>query len=104
MKDIMVFVFLGNPGREYSTTRHNIGWMIAESLVNAFGRTNSLHGINSVSIPSWYSKFDGYLTMFTLKGRKIYFFKPTNFMNLSGQAVRKLLDFYKLGKIGRAHV
>jgi PTH1 family peptidyl-tRNA hydrolase len=75
---------LGNPGKEYRETRHNIGFMtvdrIAERLGTAFTRTQSRALIT-----------DG-----RYQGHRIYLAKPQAFMNTSGQAVRALVKFYKI--------
>ena len=84
MDEALVLVFLGNPGREYVATRHNVGWLVADTLDRRLG------GL------TWNDKFDGSLAATIIKGKKIYFFKPGTFINLSGQPVRKLLDFFKL--------
>ena len=79
------FVFLGNPGREYERTRHNIGWMVADYL--EYERGLSLQ---------WFDKFEGKLATYDTKFNRTFLFKPQCFMNLSGNPVRKLFDFYKL--------
>lgn len=75
---------LGNPGRDYRDTRHNIGFMvvdrIAERLGLSFTRTQSKALITD----------GGY------QGNRLYLVKPQTFMNASGQAISALLKFYKL--------
>lgn len=77
------FVFLGNPGREYEKTRHNLGWMVADQ-------------ISTEQDFSWSDKFEGKLALTETQFAKCFWFKPYCFMNLSGNPVRKLHDFYKL--------
>ncbi len=75
---------LGNPGREYRDTRHNIGFMVIEQLCKSFGV--SLSRVQSkalVAVANW-------------DGRKIILAKPQTFMNLSGQAIGGLSRFYKV--------
>ena len=80
----LCFIFLGNPGREYERTRHNFGWLVADSVFSN----------NSQNF--WSDKFEGKLAFTDSPSGKFLWFKPQKFMNLSGSAVRKLLDFYKL--------
>ncbi len=70
---------LGNPGNEYEGTRHNTGFMVLDALAKA-------------SNIVFEDKRYGFVTEFTLKGRKIILLKPTTFMNLSGNAVRYWLN------------
>jgi len=75
-----LIVGLGNPGEEYKKTRHNAGFMFVDKLA----------GMNSFS-------FDKKLEAETLSIENNMLFKPQTFMNDSGRAVRKIMDFYKLG-------
>ena len=76
-------VALGNPGPDYATTRHNIGWM----LIDASPAFRS-------SI--WKSKFKGLYAEGSHKGHKFYGLKPQTFMNLSGESVQPLAAFFKI--------
>jgi PTH1 family peptidyl-tRNA hydrolase len=75
-----LIVGLGNPGEEYKKTRHNAGFLFAEKLA----------GKESFS-------FDKKQEAEVLKMDKFILIKPQTFMNDSGRAVRKVMDFYKLG-------
>lgn len=76
-----LIVGLGNPGKEYENTRHNVGFIV----VNYFpGNKN------------WQSKFDALCSEQTINNEKVLFIKPITYMNLSGLAVKKFVDFYKL--------
>jgi PTH1 family peptidyl-tRNA hydrolase len=79
-----LIIGLGNPGKEYRDTRHNIGFMVvdrlAERLNLSFTRTQSKALVT-----------DG-----RYQGQRIYLAKPQTFMNASGQAVAALLKFYKI--------
>lgn len=79
------FIFLGNPGKEYEKTRHNVGWMAADALAQFLP-----------AAPNWQSKFDGSVASSDFGALRCYWFKPQTFMNLSGEAARKIFDFYKL--------
>jgi len=76
-----LIVGLGNPGKEYENTRHNIGFMIIDKyLDNA----------------DWKKKFDGLYQIITIAGEKVLFLKPQTFMNLSGISVQKVMKFYDI--------
>lgn len=77
-----VFVGLGNPGPSYAYNRHNIGFIAVDFLAQDFS--------------PYKPKFNGLLSEGVLRNEKIYFFKPTTYMNLSGQAVVQLLNFYQI--------
>lgn len=86
MKPSLVIVGLGNPGKAYERTRHNAGFHAVEKLAEAFGAG------------TWkmQSKFDGETCQARVGVVPVLLLKPHTFMNLSGEAVRKVLDFYKL--------
>lgn len=74
-----LIVGLGNPGPEYHETRHNAGWMVADSFVR---EQNA----------EFAEKRYGYVAETSIKGRKLFVLKPTTYMNLSGNAVRYWLE------------
>jgi PTH1 family peptidyl-tRNA hydrolase len=74
---------LGNPGREYERTRHNIGWLVADELAR---RHNG----------SFRSKFSGQLAEVRVGDRKLALLKPETFMNVSGQSVGAAARFFKV--------
>lgn len=75
-------VGLGNPGKKYEKTRHNIGFMVIDALINRFLLTDIK------------SKFKCTYTIATIHGEKVMLVKPLTFMNLSGEGLRPLLDYY----------
>jgi peptidyl-tRNA hydrolase, PTH1 family len=75
---------LGNPGREYRETRHNIGFMLVDQLAQRLG----------VSFSRLESK--ALVTKGEYQGRRLVLAKPQTFMNLSGSAVGSLMRFYKV--------
>jgi len=81
-----IIVGLGNPGAQYRHTRHNIGFMVLDDLVKQFGGTNQIGSFT-------YSKK---LVADIYKEEDFIFIKPNTFMNASGQAVRAVLDYYKI--------
>lgn len=79
-------VGLGNPGSQYTHTRHNAGFMVVERLAREWGAS---------ARPE--PKLQAVVGEGRLDGEKIILAQPTTFMNLSGEAVSKLLNWYKLG-------
>ncbi len=75
---------LGNPGREYERHRHNAGFMAADALV---ARWNA---------PSWNSKFESVVSFANYAGERILIQNPQTLMNLSGLALAKAANFYKI--------
>src|SRR5712691_7381617 len=84
MTDRYLIVGLGNPGREYENTRHNIGFRCVEAIAAA----------HSMSFSRKQSK--ALLADGLIADRKVLLAKPQTYMNLSGEAVRALLTFYKI--------
>ena len=76
-----LIIGLGNPGKEYENTRHNIGFMV---LDNYLGQT------------SWQKKFNALYTTTQINNEKIIFIKPLTYMNLSGESIREFVNFYKV--------
>ena len=79
-----LLVGLGNPGDKYENTRHNVGFMVADELAE---RQNK---------PIQRLKFKALTNVLTISGEKVLVMKPITYMNLSGEAVRQALDFYKV--------
>lgn len=71
-----VIVGLGNPGREYALTRHNVGWWVVDHLADVW------------RFDSWKKDGDAHVTSGTVGGVKLRLVKPQTFMNLSGEALR----------------
>ncbi len=80
---VKIVVGLGNPGREYSATRHNLGFMVVDDLARCLGASDGRNRFRSVLVEA----FDD--------GRKIALVKPQTYMNLSGSSVREVLSWYK---------
>ena len=79
-----VIVGLGNPGREYAQTKHNVGFMLVDALADKLGISN------------WQEKFDALIAEGRLGTEKILLVKPQTYMNDSGRAVGPLMNWYKL--------
>lgn len=79
-----LFAGLGNPGAKHALNRHNLGFM-------AVDRIHADHDFGP-----WRKAFLGLVAEGRLGGNKVLLLKPLTFMNLSGQSVRAVMDFYKL--------
>lgn len=79
-----IIVGLGNPGKEYENTRHNIGFRVIDSIAEE-------HRIPVVEIKHRARIGKGYIN-----GEKVILAKPLTYMNLSGESVRALTDYYKV--------
>lgn len=80
-----VFIGLGNPGRQYEMTRHNMGYLVVEAFARSLG---------------WIFKEDRRFNARVVKGasgnKTVHLVLPLTYMNLSGTAVRRYVDYYKI--------
>ena len=79
-----IFVGLGNPGSEYANTKHNVGFMLADKISAKLGANTWRNNFNALVAETFYN------------GEKILIVKPQTFMNLSGEAVAPIMNFYKI--------
>lgn len=79
-----LIVGLGNPENEYSNTRHNMGFW----TINEIAKKNNIE-VNK-------SKFKGLLGTGIIQGKKVLLLKPQTYMNLSGESIREVIDFYQI--------
>ena len=79
------FAGLGNPGREYDGTRHNIGFAIVDALEEKLERSSGWRA----------GKGEYYYAKGIISNEEIILVKPITYMNLSGRAVRDVLAFFK---------
>lgn len=100
MTDIKLIVGLGNPGSEYEYTRHNVGFSFLDYLLlTNFGQDKKL--VNNFfekcerSTVSWKEKFGALHTSLDFNSEKIVLLKPSTYMNLSGEPLRKYLTYFK---------
>ena len=82
-EETFIIVGLGNPGAKYIGTRHNIGFMVVDELA---GRCKS-----SLTLEKW----DSLSLRVSIFGAKVCLVKPLTYMNVSGKAVARFVDFYK---------
>ena len=76
-----LIVGLGNPGKEYENTRHNIGFMVIDHFATG---------------DHWKSKWNALYMEKNMNGEKIILVKPQTYMNLSGNAIIEFVNFYKI--------
>ncbi len=79
-----LIVGLGNPGKQFEHTRHNIGFKVIDDLSDRLG------------IPLDRTKFNGIYGMGNISGSKVLLLKPLTYMNLSGECIRPMLDYYDI--------
>lgn len=79
-----IVVGLGNPGKEYEKTRHNCGFMFLEYLEDKYNFKISN------------KKFDALIAETNINGNRVVFVKPQTYMNLSGNSVSKVKNWYKV--------
>ncbi len=81
---MFIIVGLGNPGKEYTNTRHNIGFDVIDALADVAG----------ISVME--KKHKAIIGKGVLDGQKVILAKPQTYMNLSGESVREIIDYYKV--------
>lgn len=80
-----LIVGLGNPGAQYEQTRHNVGFMAIDAFAEQHNATFRLE-----------PKLKGMLASLTIDGNKAFLLKPMTFMNLSGESVKAVKEYYKI--------
>ena len=81
---MFLIVGLGNPGKEYDGTRHNIGFAAIDYIADKYNIE-----LNRI-------KFKGMFGEGFINGKKVILLKPTTYMNLSGESIREVINFYKI--------
>ncbi len=81
---MFLIVGLGNPGKEYAGTRHNIGFEAVDYIADKYNIE-----LNRI-------KFKGIFGEGMINGKKVILLKPTTYMNLSGESIREVVNFYKI--------
>jgi PTH1 family peptidyl-tRNA hydrolase len=82
--EMKLIVGLGNPGKQYEHTRHNIGFEVIDECSRLF------------NIPLDQSKHKGLYGIGFYKGEKVLLLKPLTYMNLSGESIRAVVDYYQI--------
>lgn len=78
-----IIVGLGNPGKEYQNTRHNVGFQVVDAIAEK----------NHIAVAE--KKHKALIGKGIVAGQKVVLVKPQTYMNLSGESVRAVIDFYK---------
>jgi aminoacyl-tRNA hydrolase len=78
---LKLIVGLGNPGKEYENTRHNIGFMVID---------------NYLKNEKFKTKFNGMYLKKVINNEEVIFLKPLSYMNLSGEVVKKYVNYFKI--------
>ncbi|KIL52515.1 aminoacyl-tRNA hydrolase [Jeotgalibacillus soli] len=79
-----LIVGLGNPGKQYDGTKHNIGFKVIDELATRW------------NAPLMQSKFNGAFSAIHKNGEKVILLKPLTYMNLSGECIRPMMDYYNM--------
>ena len=79
-----LIVGLGNPGNEYINTRHNMGFIVIDKI------------LDNLNINLTKSKHKGVYTQTKIKGQDVIILKPLTYMNLSGDSIREVMNYYKI--------
>ncbi len=79
-----LIVGLGNPGKEYENTRHNMGFIFIDAYAKKYNERIDK------------TKFNGKYKDIIINGEKAILLKPESFINLSGEVIRKYIDFFKI--------
>ncbi len=83
---MILIVGLGNPGEKYENTRHNVGFKAVDEIINEF----------SLPLLDFKSNFNAEISKGEINKKKVIVVKPSSFMNLSGNSVSKIIQFYKI--------
>lgn len=81
---MFVIAGLGNPGSKYEKTRHNVGFQVIDRLAAKY------------DIDMTMKKHKAVCGMGRIEGQKVFLMKPQTYMNLSGESIREVVDFYKV--------
>lgn len=82
---LKLIVGLGNPGKQYEKTRHNVGFMVIDKLCE------------NLNISLDKEKFKSLYCVEHINGEKIILLKPLTYMNLSGEAIQAMMNYYQIG-------
>ena len=92
-----IVIGLGNPGRDYVGTRHNIGFDLVEQLASRLGWIGSPEKFNTLAKTKFDAlALDGIVSLASGGSEKLLLIKPMTYMNLSGRSVQAAMSFYQL--------
>ena len=84
VKNLFIIVGLGNPGKEYEGTRHNVGFEVIDRIAEKY----------NIAVDA--KKGRAYVGKGIIEGQKVLLVKPQTYMNLSGESIRELVDYFKV--------
>src|SRR5437899_4978987 len=87
MQELYLIVGLGNPGAEYSRTRHNVGFLVVERLAERWRARWDFE-----------QKFNARLARADREDRRVLLCEPQTYMNTSGEAVREVMAFFQIAR------
>jgi len=87
---MILIIGLGNPGKKFRETRHNLGWLVLDLLQRKWGEK---YGFSDWTESK---KFKAEISKGKIKNKMVILAKPLTFMNLSGQATKSLISYYKM--------
>lgn len=82
--DMYVIVGLGNPGKEYADTKHNVGFRVIDRLADKY----------NIDVSKF--KYRAFTGDGMINGKKVFLVKPQTYMNLSGESIKEVMSFYKV--------
>ena len=82
--DMYIIVGLGNPGREYEQTKHNVGFRVIDKLADKY----------NIDVTKF--KHKAFTGDGMINGKKVFLVKPQTYMNLSGESIQDIVNFYKI--------
>ena len=82
-----LIIGLGNPGEKYDKTKHNVGYIVLDKLA-------SIYNVEF----KYESKFEAFVANIIVNGEKAMIIKPTTYVNLSGNAISKIMNYYNIAK------
>jgi len=87
---MILIVGLGNPGKKFQDTRHNLGWMVLDLLQKKWEEEYNFSDWKEIK------KFKAKVSKGEIKNKKIILAKPLTFMNLSGETIKPLVSYYRI--------
>ena len=92
---MFLIVGLGNPGSKYAMTRHNMGFMAADYWLKSLGGSSPTSSPRQ-SADDWREEHKAFTKKLKIENQEVLLAKPQTFMNLSGESVVALMNFYKI--------
>lgn len=97
----MLVVGLGNPGKRYAGTPHNVGFRVLDTFAEhagLLGRSPEATDRSTVASSAWTPRFDGAVMLTAVDSQELVLLKPLTYMNRSGESVRKAMSFFEISE------